>query len=434
MGFESVRLATEDCCMSSLHQEDLFRKQAIEALSRKTPGRPICLMPQPWIWLGVLVCLLFVSAAVFAGSAEYARKESVQGWLVSKAGIIRVSARNSAVIREIARQPGDVVAAGDPLVYLSSDATLADGNSQSEEIISQLRQEVLEVDKQLELSQHEQNIEEASLRQQFDRLDGAVVTLASRLADQKRRLALSTEKLRRLESALARGAVSEWDVFSQKEETGVVALDLRRLEQEITDQQGERELLKSRRDSVANQSGFQRSDLRARRGQLLQKIAAQESSRLFVLKSPVSGVVASVEVHDGYSVTPQQLLVTVVPQGAELVAEVFVPSRAAGFIRPGQSVRIAYDAFPQERFGSFDGRVSRVSEYVLLPGEIPQTFSIREATYKTQVSLASSSIETSAGTAMLRPGMLLSADIILEKRNLVDWLLEPLRLRRRSGQ
>lgn len=434
MGFEAVLLAAEDCGMSLLHQEDLFRKQAIEALSRKTPGRPICLMPQPWIWLGLLVCLLFVSAGVFAGSTEYARKESVQGWLVSKAGIIRVSARSSAVIREIARRPGDVVAAGDPLVYLSSDATLADGTSQSEEILSQLRQEVLEVDKQLELSKNEQRIEEDSLRQQLDSLEEAVVSLGSRLADQERRLALSTEKSRRLETALVTGAVSEWDVINQKEETGVVALDLRRLEQEIVNQQGERALLKSRRESVANRSSIQRSDLRARHRQLSQKIAAQESARLIVLKSPVSGVIASVEVHDGYSVTPDQMLMTVVPQGAELVAEVFVPSRAAGFIRPGQSVRIAYDAFPQEKFGTFDGRVSRVSEYVLLPGEIPQTFSIREATYKTQVVLASSSIETSAGTAMLRPGMLLSADIVLEKRNLVDWLLEPLRLRRRSGQ
>ena len=186
--------------------------------------------------------------------------------------------------------------------------------------------------------------------------------------------------------------------------------------------------------SVANRSRFQRSGLRARHSQLSQKIAAQESARLTVLKSPVSGVIASVEVYVGYSVTPQQLLVTVVPQGVDLVAEIFVPSRAAGFIRPGQSVHIAYDAFPQEKFGTFDGRISRVSDYVLLPGEIPPTFPIREATYKAQVALLSSSIQTSAGAAVLRPGMLLSEDIILENRNLVEWLLEPLRLHRRSGQ
>ena len=391
-------------------------------------------MPRPWAWLGLLVSLLFVSAGVFAGSVEYARKESVHGWLVSRTGIIRVTAPNSSVVREVVRQPGDLVTVGDPLIYLSSDPTLADGTSQSEEVLAQLRQEVLEVDKQLELSQDEQQIEEDSLRQQLDGLDEAVASLGSRFADHERRLLLSTEKLRRLETALVDGAVSEWDVMNQKEETGVVALDLRQVEQEIASQKRERELLISRRGGVANRSRFQRSGLRARYSQLSQRIAEQESARLTVLKSPVSGVIASVEVPLGYSVTPQQLLVTVVPQGADLEAEIFVPSRAAGFIRPGQTVHIAYDAFPQEKFGTFDGRISRVSDYVLLPGEIPPTFPIREATYKAQVAILRSSIETSAGAALLRPGMLLSADIILENRNLADWLLEPLRLRRRSGQ
>ena len=434
MAFAALLLAAENSSMSPVQKEDLFRKQAIESLSRKPHGRPICLMPQPWVWLGSLVGLFFVSAGVFAGNAEYTRKESVHGWLVSRTGVVRVTARNFSVIREIARQPGDLVTVGDPLIYLSSDATLADGTSQSEEVLAQLRQEALEVDKQLELSQDEQQIEEDSLREQLDGLDAAVASLGLRLADHERRLLLSTEKLRRLGVALVDGAVSEWDVMNQKEETAVIALDLRGVEREIVSQKRERELLISRRESVANQSRFQRSGLRARHSQLLQRIAEQESARLTVLKSPVSGVVASVEVHVGYSVTPQQLLVTVIPQGVDLVAEIFVPSRAAGFIGPGQSVHIAYDAFPQEKFGTFEGRISRVSDYVLLPGEIPPTFPIHEATYKAQVAILSSSIETSAGAAVLRPGMLLSADIILENRNFVDWLLEPLHLRRRSGQ
>ena len=164
--------------------------------------------------------------------------------------------------------------------------------------------------------------------------------------------------------------------------------------------------------------------------QLLQQIAEQDSRRLSVLESPLSGTVASVEVHAGYSATPGQLLMTVLPSDLELAAEVFVPSRAAGFVQPGQVVRIAYDAFPQLKFGTFTGRITRISKFVLLPDEIPQTFSQREATYKIRIAIDESSIETSIGAAGLRPGMLLAADIVLEKRNLIDWLLEPLRLRR----
>jgi membrane fusion protein len=124
---------------------------------------------------------------------------------------------------------------------------------------------------------------------------------------------------------------------------------------------------------------------------------------------------------------------TILPANAELVAEVFVPSRAAGFVKPGQRVRIAYDAFPEQKFGMFEGRIDRVSDFVLLPDEIPQTFSIREATYKVQIAIIDVPLTTSIGSSRLRPGMLLVADIVLEKRNLIDWLLEPLRARRTTA-
>lgn len=430
MCFETGREAVENQLMNSPHNENLFRLQALEALSRKPPGRPICLMPRPWLWLTLLVALLFASAGVFVVSAEYSRKETVQGWLVSKAGVFRMRARNAAVIREVVPQAGEFVEQGDPLIYLSSDSTLANGDSKSQEVLRQLRQELLEIDNQLALSQKDQQNEEESLRQQLQSFDTEVIALNLRLEDQKRRLETSTKKLQRLRSALLEKAVPEWDVIKQEEETGIVAQGHRRLQQDIALQQRERARLKAREGGLVTQAEIRRSTLRTRHRQLLQHIAEQESQRLSVLKAPVSGVVSTVEVRAGFSVMPQQLLLTVIPDGADLAAELFVPSRAAGFMQSGQNVRIAYQAFPQAKFGTFDGRISRVSEYILLPGEIPQTFSIREATYKIQVALATSSIETSAGIVALRPGMLLAADIILEERTLVDWLMEPMRLRR----
>jgi len=111
-----------------------------------------------------------------------------------------------------------------------------------------------------------------------------------------------------------------------------------------------------------------------------------------------------------------------------------VPSKAAGFVQPGQTVRISYDAFPPQKFGTFEGRIERMSNFVVLPGETPQPFPISEATYKVQVEIHGAAIQTSIGTAALRPGMLMAAEIVLEQRNLVDWLLEPLQLRRAATE
>jgi len=361
---------------------------------------------------------------------EYSRTESVRGWLVSKQGVVQVRSRSSAVVRDVVRQPGNRIRKGEPLIYLSADSTLSDGSSENERVLAQLRQEISEVDRQLELSRRQQELDEASMAQQMRDFGREVAALGSRNDSQMHRIDMTNEKLRRLENAAADGAATQWDVIRQKEELGELEQGSSRLEQDIATQQRERELLKSRQESRPVQAEIQRSKLRTRRMQLAQQVTEHESKRMSILESPINGTVASVEVHSGYSIPAQRVLMTILPEDTELIAEVFIPSRAAGFIQPGQTVRIAYDAFPQQKFGTFMGRVAHISDFVLLPSEIPQTFSIREATYKVQIAIDDAPIQTSIGPAGLRPGMLLVADMILETRNLFDWLLEPLRVRR----
>ena len=420
--------------MHGTHTEDLFRKQAIESLSKKTPGRPICLMPQPWLWLNGLLVILFLAAAFVIGHTEYPRKESVRGWLVSRSGVVRVANNTAAVVREVTRMPGDPVSAGEPLIYLSMDSTLADGKDKNEQVISQLREEMLEIDTQLDLSRQQQNMEAAGLARQLQAFDKGVRALLARLDDQKRRVDLGREKLQRIEGIVDSGAVTEWDVLRQREELGALEQDLGQLEQDLASQQRERELLAGQQNSMPVQAGIQRSALRARRTQLSQQIAEHESRRLSVLTSPVTGTVAAVEVHPGDTIAPRQLLMTVLPEDMDLAAEIYVPSKAAGFVQPGQTVRVSYDAFPPQKFGTFEGRIERMSNFVVLPGETPQPFPISEATYKVQVEIHGAAIQTSIGTAALRPGMLMAAEIVLEQRNLVDWLLEPLQLRRAATE
>lgn len=416
-----------------MNSENLFRQQAIRSLSGKKPGPPICLMPRPWVWLSAVAVLLFVTTGFFVVSAEYAREESVRGWLVSKQGVVRVMSRTSAVIDSVVRQPGDHVEEGEALIYLSADSILANGSSQSEAVLAQLRREVLEIDRQLELSTKQQHLERLTLAEQSDDFDREVTLLESRLDAQRQIVEEKTDKLRRLKIAADDGAATRWDLIEEREELGVLKQGSSRLAQDIATQQREREQLRGHQESLPVRTEIQQSALRARRLQLEQQVAAQESRRLSVLQSPISGTVGSIEVHAGYSVSAQQILMTILPVDAELVAEVFVPSTAAGFIQPGQRVRIAYDAFPEQKFGAFEGQIYQVSKFVLLPGEIPQTFSIQEATYKVQIAIDDVPVNTNSGSTGLRPGMLLAANIILEKRNLIDWLLEPLRVRRTTA-
>src|SRR5262245_25891261 len=124
---------------------------------------------------------------------------------------------------------------------------------------------------------------------------------------------------------------------------------------------------------------------------------------------------------------PQRPQLEIVPEHARLQAELFVPARAIGFIEPGQSVRLLFDAFPYQHFGTYRGKVVRVSQTILMTSDTGGPIKLNDPTYRVIASLERQDIDAHGKKIALQPDMLLRADIVLEWRSLMDWLLGPLR-------
>jgi len=148
------------------------------------------------------------------------------------------------------------------------------------------------------------------------------------------------------------------------------------------------------------------------------------------IHAPISGTIETLEVQAGNMIYPQQMIASILAEDAELFAEVYIPSRAIGFIMPKQSVRIMYSAFPHQRFGAAKGEVLEVSNSILRPEEIPSGFGLEEPAYKVRIQLDAQSMSGFGEVLPLRPGMALRAEIILEERSFLQWVLEPLRAKR----
>jgi membrane fusion protein len=103
-----------------------------------------------------------------------------------------------------------------------------------------------------------------------------------------------------------------------------------------------------------------------------------------------------------------------------------VPTRAIGFIRPGQPVRVLYDAFPYQNFGTYSGRTVKVSQTILTSTDVSVPVTLKEPVYRVTAELDRPDIDAYGQKIPLQSGMLLKADIILEKRSLLNWLLAPL--------
>jgi membrane fusion protein len=132
------------------------------------------------------------------------------------------------------------------------------------------------------------------------------------------------------------------------------------------------------------------------------------------------------QVYPGQTVDASRPILTLVPDGAELKAELFVPSRAIGFVEVDQDVRLMIDAFPYQRFGTLQGHVETVSRAAISPGQAFGTVSLQEPAYRVTVRLPRQTIPAFGREFPLQPDMTVRADIILEHRSLIEWLFEPL--------
>jgi membrane fusion protein len=174
-------------------------------------------------------------------------------------------------------------------------------------------------------------------------------------------------------------------------------------------------------------------------------LAALEQERIemkadgaVAIATPVAGVVATQIVKAGQAVQQGQPLLAVLPGDGKLEAELLVPSRAAGFVAPGDRVLLRYQAYPWQKFGHQQGHVASVSRSALGPQELGALMGSAgegQSFYRVTVTLQQQAITAYGRAEALKPGMLVDADILGEKRRLAEWLFEPLySLRGRLGE
>ena len=149
-------------------------------------------------------------------------------------------------------------------------------------------------------------------------------------------------------------------------------------------------------------------------------------SQSYIIHAPIDGVLASVMYKEGqYTKTPK-LLAQIIPVDAELVAELFVPARNAGFLKKNNEIFIRYDAYPYEHFGSYPAEITAISQSIMTDDEEDKPLQIREPYYKVTAKLTRQYVSVYGQNKKIRHGMTLSAVIAGSKRKVWQWILDPL--------
>ena len=407
----------------------LFRPEALAAHTELRWGRPIGLIPLSWKIVSVFLAVLIVAVGVFLTTATYARKETVRGILKPVGGEARVLATQGGVLRALYVAEGALVERGTPLAKITRETLLSDGAIADEQVLEGLRQEEVTLRDRLRALAGAAPLDAVSMASSLAVLesDRAAALESARLGDA--RLAIATQRVTSARPLVASGLIAA-EELRRREEAELA------LRQEIAAARGRARSLEAqirelgaRRSRLPFDQAQQRSQLEAALASLSQRRAQAEAARGYELRAQVSGRVSGVQVALGQSLDPSRPLMTLTPSGARLTAEVYVPSRAIGFIRAGQKVRLLYDAFPYQRFGAAQGTVEAVSATVLLPQEVNAALrseEFREPVYRVTVRLVRQDMLAFGQVMDLSAGMALTADIILEHRSFAEWLFEPI--------
>jgi membrane fusion protein len=400
----------------------LFRQEVIEAGRERLAGTVIAATPpKARLYVALLVAVAAILAAILV-FGQYASRAQVKGVVAYDAGIARVYPSVAAEIRQIHVRGGMSVAAGAPLVTLS----LAQGQGGVGSQLSQLAVQDLELGRQQDLALQLGSAETRALAEQK-------IGLAASIASLERQRSFAAGQARLAERATARAArlAAEGAGTQRQVEDSRSALLARRSEIETFAERliAQRETLRAI-DSQIGQRGIeaQRSaaEIAAQRAALAEQRAGLARLDQLVLTAPVAGEVSDVAGEVGQRARPDTSLVTIVPRGSRLEIWLYAPSRAIGFVRPGQDVRLFFDAFPYQKYGAGRGRVTAVSRVPIEPGSLDSALGIQEPVFRIRVAIDDAVPRLSGAAARLRPGMTLSANLVLERRSLWEVLFNPI--------
>jgi len=403
----------------------LFRNEAIEAATQRFGSSVQAPGVGMWLATGFVVALLGL-AVLFLVTTSFPRKETVSGALVPSRGLLPIISQRSGTVSNVHVEEGARVRQGAPLVSVSVDSVIDTGESTGATLsgmAERLTQASVDRERATEASLESQ---EAGIRERMLGATRQLSVLRDNVTLYQQQQTIAEKTVHDLGRLRVDKLVSELQyrdaevrVLNVRQSVAEVRTRIAQLEQEHEQMRHELGRLKAERD--ANRATSLSELLGAREKAINYKLGTR-----FNLVAQSAGQVTWLQAKPGATVTAGRTLGVMMPEGSQLLAELWVPSSAIAFVDVGTDVRLMYDAFPYQKFGVGRARIVKIARSPTSPDELPADLQAVESQYRLLATLDDQQMQAYGKALALTPGMRLKADLVLEKRSLLDWLLEPL--------
>jgi HlyD family secretion protein len=182
-------------------------------------------------------------------------------------------------------------------------------------------------------------------------------------------------------------------------------------------QQSANRLGSERQSEILTQLNQRRQDLTELEGQLNQ---AQVKAKGQTIVAPISGKIYNIQTSMAErTIEPGEELLSILPDGQDLLIEAKVLNRDIGFVKEGMRAKIKVATFPFQEFGTIDGEVVKLTPNATLDKNLGLVYTAR-------VKLKSKTINVQGKEVELSPGMAATAEIVTRQRSILTFMLEPI--------
>lgn len=351
----------------------------------------------------------------------------------------------AGVILAIHVRDGDRVAAGQLLVELDPTAAAADRRSAEEQWRAATREEertsallqalrsaraparASDADAQLHAAWNDIAARRARLDAEAARRQAELVTVSEVVAKLEATLPMTRQRESDFKALADQGFVSGHAGQDRTRERVEIERDLatqlarrKEIEAALTESRLARTAYVA---DVRRQLEERHAKARLEAAQLAQHGAkTQQREQLMRLVAPVTGTVQQLSVHSpGGVVTPAQVLMTVVPEGADVTAEVGFENRDIGFVNSGQPAEVKIETFSFTRYGTVPATLAWVAGDAVVDEK-------RGAVFPGMLRLDRAWIDIEGKRVRLAAGMTVTAELKTGRRRVIEYLLDPLRI------
>jgi hemolysin D len=402
---------------------------------------------------GTLYALLafIVAALLWATFAHVDRVVTAQGRLITRGQPLVVQALETSVVRSIDVRVGQSVKKGERLVTL--DPTFADADvSQVKQRVDSLSAEVARLEAEVAGKRYSRaggSADELTQAELYDRrmgeydarLKGFKADLARLEADAngtRRSLAVLEQRLQSLRQIeTMKSDLKDKQFVSQM---GVLEARAQRLEAEQLYEDSankSKQLVEQVQQTHAALEvfvkGWRQKTLddmvRARRERdaLREQLTKMERrGTLVFLSAPYDATVLEINKRSVGSVAKEaEPILTLVPEGDVIEVELQIAAEDIGFVRQGDPVRVKIDAFPFQKHGTLDGKLSVIGADSIAVDPAGGGRGSR-AYYPSRAADLTGALRAVPADTRLTPGMTVTGEVRVGTRSVISYFAYPL--------